>query len=170
MYDEDYLAQVEALGYDAVDVRAWRFTVGASAPKRPNVRGARWNPPDLSALYLNTSREGAVEEGQHFLGLLPVVPRGPRRVHRVHVVLERLLDASSLDLLRPFSIDEATLDDSPGGYPACRTFGGAAAFLDRQGILVPSVHRAGTLNLVVFSDRLVAAGESEFEVEESFDL
>jgi RES domain-containing protein len=46
----------------------------------------------------------------------------------------------------------------------------AAAFLDRQGILVPSVHHEGSLNLVVFTDRLVAAGESELEVEESIDI
>jgi len=170
VYEDAFLARVEAVAIRSLDLEAWRFTIGNSPPERPNVRGARWNPPDVSALYLNTAEEGAIAEGNHFLDMLPIVPRGQRRVHRVHVVLERVLDFPDIAGLAVFGINEAVLRDTPDGYPPCRKLGGAAAFLDRQGLLLPSVHLPGARNLVVFTDQIIAGGVCEVDVLTSRDL
>jgi RES domain-containing protein len=164
-----YLASVETAGFRPLQAQMWRFTIGRSAPDRPNVRGARWNPPGLPALYLNTTEEGAIAEGNHFLSLLPLTPRGPRHVHRVEVMLERVVDFSSTADLDIFDIDEAVLRDTPGGYSACRRLGAAAESVDRQGILLPCVRCPNARNLVIFTDQTVAGEVSVIDSTELAD-
>jgi RES domain-containing protein len=161
-----YLAAVNAVGFRELQTQAWRFTIGSSTADRPNLRGARWNPPGLRALYLNTTEAGAIAEGNHFVSLLPVAPRGQRRVHRAQVTLERVVDLSDATSLAVFDIDDAVLADTPGGYPPCRRLGAAAESLDRQGLLLPCVRHPDSQNLVVFIDQIVAGEVSVLESTE----
>jgi RES domain-containing protein len=76
----------------------FRHVLGDVAPLRANTRGARWNPPDVSALYTSLERETAIAEGDFLLSLQPVRPSVTRWIVQIQVTLQRVIE-----------IDEGTL-------------------------------------------------------------
>lgn len=117
----------------------------------PNRRGARWNPPETAGLYTSLDRATVLAEMEHLRNLqTPPVARALFRLHRVRLGVEKMLDLRDLDLLEMLGVSQAELvaDESA----ACRRVGGAAAWLGRDAILVPSARGEGE-NLVVFVDQ-----------------
>ncbi len=141
----------------AVEPRPWEGTVfrhmfGDYPPDRENTRGARWNPPDTPAIYTSLSRAGALAEAEHQLAVQPMRPRVSRRtVYELAVRLRGLLDLTNPELLASVGITAAELgaDD----MTVCQRVGGAVAWLDADGLLVPSA-RSEAINLVIFPSNL----------------
>lgn len=132
---------------------AYRHMLGDYDPLSPNRRGARWNPPDIDALYLSAERDTAVSEGDYLISLQspPITPK--RVLYRVDISLKSVLQLTDRALLRELGVDDAALTDAD--HQKCRDVGHAAAFLEHDGILVPSARSRG-VNLVVFVNNQAA--------------
>lgn len=158
-HDPELLNAIRQREAHAWQGRAFRHMLGDFPPERPNVRGARWNPSEVPALYTSLDKATAIAEGDYRLSLEPVPIRLGRTIYEVEVSLVSLIDLTIEGLLSEFGLgpDEMRSDD----LRACREVGGTVAELGHDGLLVPSVRRKGT-NLVVFTDN--QAPGSEFRI------
>ncbi len=134
-------------------------------PDRENTGGARWNPPDCPAIYAAQERATVEAEVKHQLSLSPVNPSANRRIYTLNIALSKVIDLRTKETLQQLGLSEEQLisDD----HRACQTIGGAIAFLENDGLLVPSVRCDGT-NLVIY-----AANQdhfAEFEVVKFEDV
>ncbi len=84
---------------------------------------------------------------------------GPTQIYRIRVSLERVIDLTSRPVLADLGVRDAELTDI--GHAPCHAVGGAAHWLECDGLLVPSARADGT-NLVIFADRA--------DVDASFDV
>jgi RES domain-containing protein len=119
-------------------------------PERENTRGARWNPTETPAIYASLDRDVAIAEADYYISLQPVPPRARRVVYRIEVALGSVLDLSDPATLAQVGLSIgllATIDHSK-----CQEIGGAAEWLEHDGLLVPSA-RAPGVNLVIFPNR-----------------
>jgi RES domain-containing protein len=138
---------------DAAKAAPWNGTVyrhmfGRHKPDQENTRGARWNPPDTSAIYVCLNHDGAVAEGDHVIAMQPIRPKADRTVYEVKVTLTNVLDLSDRAVLSALGIGDAELDDP--AMTACRNVGGAVAWLGHDGLLVPSARSRAT-NLIIYA-------------------
>src|SRR5436190_17958259 len=60
---------------------------GAHPPDQENTRGARWNPPNVAAIYLSCQRYGAIAEGDHAIAAQPLRPWARRFLYAVELSL-----------------------------------------------------------------------------------
>jgi len=127
---------------------------GNFPPERENRRGARWNPPEVAAIYTSLARSVALAEADYHIALQPVRPRARRVLYRIGISLANVLDLSSFDAIEALSVARATFESMD--YSSSQVVGGAAAFLGHDGILVPSARAAG-VNLVIFPEKQVAS-------------
>jgi len=146
--DEDLLARLEQLEPQRYEGPVFRITFGSTPPERANTRGARWNPPDVAALYTSIDRETVLAEGEHLVASQPVRTTAPRRIHTIAVSLNRVLDLRSPELLANLGVTAEDLQSSD--FWACRRVGEAANHLGCDGILVPSARGQGD-NLVILT-------------------
>ena len=165
VYDEALLSKLERGPIVEFSGNVWRVAWASQDPLRPNVRGARWNPPDISALYTSESEAACLAEFAYLLESQPVPPRGASAIHRLAVQVSSVLDASEPDLLKEWGLDLETLPEGLAGHEQCRVIGGAAAFLDFEAMWVPSMRLAGARNFVIFTDELLTT--STYELVES---
>lgn len=156
-HDPTLLDALESLVSQAWQGRVWRHMFNDYAPERVNLGGARWNPQSVGAIYTALDRDTAIAEGQHAIDIQP------RRIFRRRVLYELQIDvADVVDLTTPAALQTVGLtlldiaDDDP---TACQRVGGAAAWLGRGGLLVPSARNDGH-NMVIL---LGAAGEADIE-------
>ena len=112
-----------------------------------NTRGARWNPPQVGAIYTSVERETATAEAEHRIALEPVRPRAKRTLYELKVELESVIDLTPEELLAAVGIGHAELEALD--FSTCQIVGGAVAWLEHDGLLVPSARIDGT-NLVIF--------------------
>jgi RES domain-containing protein len=140
----DVLQAVEPAPWEGT---AFRHMFAGHPPDKENTRGARWNPPDTAAVYLSTERDGAVAEAEYHLSLQTPRPRARRTVYEVRITLDSVLDLTDDAVLSDLGIGPKELDDP--GMQACMEVGGAAAWLEHDGILVPSA-RSAAVNLVIY--------------------
>lgn len=145
--DRQLLDQLARLGTRPWSGTVWRCTFADNPPDRANVRGARWNPPGLEALYASLERATALAESDHLIAVQPLQPRTRRTLHHLRIELRHVIDLSDRRLLASLGVDEDAL--SADDYRACQALGGAAAFLHIDGLVVPSARHAGE-NVVVF--------------------
>ena len=152
----DRLQSVEPQSWEGV---AFRHMWLDYRPDRENTRGARWNPPDVRAIYLSLSRKGVLAEAEHQIAMQPVPPRGRRTVYKVQIAPSAALDLTHDAVLSELGIghEELAADD----MGACQEVGGAAAWLEADGILVPSA-RAEAVNLVIYPSN--ASPDYSFDV------
>jgi hypothetical protein len=61
----------------------WKHTMPGQRPDQANTKGARWNPPEVPALYFAIDRETAEAEGDYLDSIQPQPIRGSRQVHKV---------------------------------------------------------------------------------------
>lgn len=149
-YDPVLLDTLETL--TAVDWQglAWRHMFNDYTPDRVNTAGARWNPPGVGAIYMALERATALAEGQHAVDIQPRRTFARRVLYQVEISVTGLVDLTQASALTAVGLspDDVASDD----HSACQRVGGAAAWLGRGGLLVPSA-RAGGANFVI----LVAA-------------
>jgi RES domain-containing protein len=146
-YRAELLNLLEALESRAWDGTVWRHMFGTYPPRRPNQLGARWNPPGVPAIYCSLDRETALAEGEHAIRMQPLRPTVARTIYKLHVHLEKMLDLSSRSALLELGIGDRELSDVD--HERCRELGGAAEWLEHDGLLVPSARGSGS-NLVIF--------------------
>lgn len=113
---------------------------GEYPPEAENTRGARWNPPGVAAIYASLAREGALEEAEHQIAVQPVRPRARRTLYTIEITLTQVFDLTDTDLLHELGVGEAEL--AADDMVMCRDLGGAAHWIGRDGLLVPSARSA----------------------------
>jgi RES domain-containing protein len=155
VFPPDLLDAIERLPTRALDADVWRHTFGDNDPGQANTGGARWNPRGVDALYASLERETAIAEGDYRVQLEPLRPRTKRVVHRVRVRLKNVVDLANETALATVGLTPADLGDLR--MEKTRAVGGAAEWLGRDGILVPSL-RADGANLVIFPNQMEADG------------
>ena len=134
-------------------------------PERENVRGARWNPPQIPAIYTSLVRATALAEADYYIAMQPIMPSARRIVYRIKVTLTSVLDLSDPLTLSRLGLDEESLASID--HSACQGVGGAVEWLEHDGILVPSARTEG-VNLVIFPNR--KKPDYLFEVLDSEEL
>jgi len=151
LYEEALLTALEDRGSTPFSATVFRYVFASQPPLRPNVRGARWNPTDVAALYTSLDEATARAEIDFLIDSQPIRPSAELVLARIDVTLNGVIDLRDTRTLEVhFQLDLAALPDDRSGYPPCQEIGGAAAFIGRSGLLVPSMRRAGAANLVIF--------------------
>jgi RES domain-containing protein len=131
--------------------RVWRQVFDGTPPLRPNVRGSRWNPPDVEALYCSLEPETTAAEIAYLISLQPVPIRRSRVTFALDVALAKLVDLSdSLGSSNDGPLDMNLMNDDSG---VSQDVGAAVAWFGYGGLLVPSMRCEGT-NLVIFVNNL----------------
>lgn len=159
IYTPEVLDRLQAVEPQTWDGTAFRHMWADYPPDRENTRGARWNPRDVPAIYVSLDRDGALAEAEHQIAMQPVRPRARRTIYQLCVTLAALLDLTDARVLEDLGIghDELTAFD----MLVCQQVGGAASWLEADGILVPSA-RAEANNLVIFTNNV--RSDAMFEV------
>ena len=101
----------------------------------------------MAAIYTNLAREGALAEAEHQIAVQPIPPRARRTIYTLELSLTSVLDLTDTELLQDLGIGTAEL--TADNMVACRQLGGAAHWLGRDGLLLPSA-RSPSTNLVSF--------------------
>jgi RES domain-containing protein len=140
----------------------YRHMLGGYPPERPNTRGARWNPPQVAAIYTSLDRATALAEAEYRLGLEPFRLRTERKIYTISVKLHEVLDLGRRDVLESLGIKRSDLEGLD--FSGCQKVGGAAQWLGYDGLLVPSARSAG-INLVIFEFN--QAADSEFLITDA---
>lgn len=151
IYDPALLDALERLPAADWQGRVWRHMFNDYTPDRVNTSGARWNPPGVGAVYTALDREAALAEGQYAIDVQPQRTYAQRVLYQVEVSVHELVDLTGTGTLAALGVnhDDVAADD----HGACQRVGGAAAWLERGGLLVPSARNPGT-NLVILVGRL----------------
>lgn len=147
-YDPDLLDQLERLEAQPWSGTVFRYT-GGRRPEQENTVGARWNPPEIAAIYTALDRDTLLAEFEyHFAAHSPRPRRSAFTLYSMRVEVQNVVDLRGPGLLEKLGISSASLgaDD----HSACRRVGGAIEYLPRGGILVPSARRSAGDNLVIF--------------------
>lgn len=155
IYPPDLLDVIEGFTAGPFDGEVYRHMFNDYSPSRVNVYGARWNPPEVAALYTSLQRETCLAEAEHAIAIQPLRPRAKRTLYRVHVRLSAVVSLSTAEDLRAVGLDLDALRDDD--HSRCRLVGGAVKHLGHDGLLVPSA-RADGVNLVIFPS-------TEYELE-----
>jgi len=156
-FDPALLDFLESCVLDTWEGTVWREVLGDGDPVRPNLRGARWNPPGVEALYCSLTRETAAAEVDHLVSLQSVPVRRRRSV-QLGVGLTRVVDLQDLGGLGPLGIEKARLTGT--GVEVPRWLGHAVSWLGCAGLLVPSVRHSGT-NLVIYTNQMAPSDRAE---------
>lgn len=162
IYDPAILDILQGLQPQEWRGTVYRHMLADYAPERDNTRGARWNPPGIAARYASLEKKTALAEAEYLLSSQNPRPRAIRTLYSIRVRLLSILDLTSSDLLSRRGIAGSEL--GAADYSACQAIGGAAAWLEHDGLLVPSARHPGT-NLVIYPTN--AGPEVEFEVVHS---
>jgi RES domain-containing protein len=154
-FSRDLLDRLGALRPEPWSGKVYRWVFETTPVDKANSRGARWNPPGVSALYTSMRRDVAIAESDYLLSTQPALKRR-RSARRVLVTFEVELKAVlRLDkqALHELGIDEEKLiaTDDDGNY--CRVVGGAVERLGCDGLIVPSARGDGD-NLVIYVNQL----------------
>lgn len=145
-YDPALLDALEELPATRWQGRVWRHMFNDYTPDRVNTSGARWNPSGVGAIYTALERSTALAEGQHTIDVQPRRTYAKRVLYEVEVAIADVVDLTTPAALSAVGL---SLDDLQGDVPnACQRVGGAAAWLERGALLVPSA-RADGANLVI---------------------
>jgi len=159
-HDRELLGRLESAPTTELHGSLWRVTYAGMAPARSNVRGARWNPKDVPALYLSTTLECALAEFEYRHEMQPISPSLGWQSHEFRVELNRVLDLSDPSELDGLNLELDSQPEGLGGYGPFQQIGGGAAFLNFEAMVVPSLRFDGT-NVVAFTANIDAAGSSE---------
>jgi RES domain-containing protein len=135
----------------------FRHLLGDFRPDRPNEAGARWNPPGVAALYTSIEEATARAEGDHLIAVQGIRPSVQRSIYEVEVALGRVLDLTDRATLEAVGISTTQLQTDD--WQPSQRIGGAVAWLQHDGLLVPSVRDSDGANLVVLTANMAAEAE-----------
>ena len=168
-YDPTLLDALEGLPATSWQGRVWRHMFSQYTPDRVNTSGARWNPPGVGAIYTSLERATALAEGQHAIDVQPRRTYAKRVMYEVEVSVTDVVDLTTPAALAAVGL---TLDDVhadlnviAGVQNPCQRVGGAAAWLERGGLLVPSARASGG-NLVILVGTLGLDDDLEVVAQE----
>ena len=130
---------------------AYRQVFEGTEVLRANVRGGRWNPPAVEALYCSLQDRTAAAEVDHLIARQPVPIRTPRVTHRLSITLAKVADLRNLEALESCGIASDMVMGEDLSAP--QLVGGAVSWLQCAGMLIPSARDAGE-NLVVFVNNM----------------
>ncbi len=154
----DALENVEV----AVDGIVWHQILLPTAVLRANIRGGRWNPHGVEALYSSADPAAAVAEIDNLIAQQPVPITRPRTTYDLTVRISRVGD------LRPTPVGPGLAwDYDPAETSACQQIGAAAEWLGFGGLLVPGV-RHNAANLVIFVTNLDADDHIDIGHDDGF--
>jgi RES domain-containing protein len=156
--DPNRLRLVEDSGSKRFEGTVWRATFETRSPVQPNVRGARWNPPDVSALYSSLDERTVRAEWTHLLDSQPVRPDAKSVVVQLEVSINDVVDLRDVLLLESLGIDPGKFPDDMHLWGTTRDVGEAVEWLGLGGMLVPSARHPGGSNLVIFTRNVEATG------------
>jgi RES domain-containing protein len=148
IYRPEMLDLLQSAAVPEWEGTVYRHMFGPQPPARANTGGARWNEPNLAAIYTSCERETALAEAEYYISLQPLRPRARRTLFTIHVSLRKVIDLTPSGLLARLDIPDnvlAAMDHTP-----CRTIGAAVNWLGYIGLLVPSARRRGGTNLVIY--------------------
>lgn len=162
LFDPDFLDALEEACRGPWEDTVWRAVIGSTEPLRTNLRGGRWNPSGVEALYCSLSEAGAKAELAAVIGREAVPITKPIATCKVSVRLSRvcyLLDETAA--LISAGITRDSIISNVWHLP--QMIGEAAEWLGVGGLIVPSArHEDG--NLVILVNKLDAG--DFFEVAE----
>lgn len=163
-YEPELLDFLESRPRFRFDGEVWRVAFEGQEPLRPNVRGARWNPRDISALYTSLSKECVRAEFEHIKSLQPTLPSQSALLYGLAVRLANVIDLTSSRDIAHLGLQWEAHDDSLASQESYRHVGGAVAKLGLEGMLVPSLRDAIGQNLVIYTDNIPVVGFSQLSV------
>jgi RES domain-containing protein len=150
-FDRDLLQALARLSPSRWHGTVFRHMFANYPPERENTLGARWNPPEVPAIYTSLSRDGVLAEAEYQMGMEPLRPRVRRTLYQIEVTLSSVLDISPPKVLSTLGLslsDVAAID-----HGKCQMIGGAAEYLEHDGLLVPSARASNATNLVIYPNR-----------------
>ena len=147
VFDDGIVEKLEVMPSMAWSGEVFRHMFGDNRPDRENVRGARWNPPGVAAIYTSLDKSSALAEAEYYINLQPLRPKAKRLVYQLKVSLASVLDLSTWSDLSKFGINQEAFGTPE--YDETQHLGGAVAWLKHDGLLVPSARSQGT-NLIIF--------------------
>jgi len=149
-YDRELLDALQSLGSAVWQGLVYRHMFANYPPLLENRRGARWNPPDVPAIYTSLERQTVLAEAEHHIASQPLLPRAARTVYTIRASLSSVLDLRDPERLARVGLQLQSLADT--NWSRCQLVGGATEFLGHDGLLIPSARAQGT-NLVIFPNR-----------------
>lgn len=150
IHDRALLEEIEKLTATPWEGLVFRHMFGDYPPDRENVRGARWNPPEIPAIYTSTRKEVALAEAEYQIDNQPLRPWARRVLYHVNVRLASVLDLTDGQSLIKLGITEDNLQSL--NHSPCQKVGGAVDWLGHDGLLVP-LARANGSNLIIYPNR-----------------
>lgn len=153
-FDEHLLECLSRISPQKWEGDVYRHMFANFPPDQENTSGARWNSPEVPAIYTSLSREVVIAEADYQISMQPRRPRARRTIYKIGVCLANVLDISSGDTLRVLGLEE--LPSEVMDLRQCQLVGSSAERLGHDGILVPSARAAG-LNLVIYPNRTTAS-------------
>ncbi len=140
-------------------------------PTAVNTRGARWNPPEVGAIYTSVEKNGAIAEAEYRLSVEPLRPTTRRTLYTLDIQLDNVLNMTSKSALAAVGVTDVELTSID--LEPCQAVGGATAWLDHDGLLIPSA-RHDSANLVIFPaaqdpDSLLAIVDEEVLEDPTID-
>jgi len=148
---EEILASQKSFAWEG---EAFRVMLNDYPPDRENTFGARWNPPDLAAVYCCLDPAVCIAEVEYGLARQsrPIKTDLRRTLYRIQVAVGAVIDLSAiLAGLEAIGIGKSELfaDD----MKVSQEIGRIATWLGCDGLIVPSARRMGN-NLVVYPGRV----------------
>jgi RES domain-containing protein len=145
---------------------AFRVMLGEYPPDRENTQGARWNPPELAAIYTSLEAATAIAEVNYHLANQPrPIRRDVRKtLYELRIHLSAVLDITpALQKLEKLGLGRAQI--FAADMRISQEIGRLVAWLGFDGLIAPSGRADGT-NLVIYPSRASIELYSFEEVEQ----
>ncbi|HJQ15552.1 MAG TPA: RES family NAD+ phosphorylase [Allosphingosinicella sp.] len=166
IHDPVLIDRLGQLPTEVFSGEVFRATRQSLDPSAFSTRGGRWaQSGGVSVLYTSLVREGALAEISYHWRQLTPLPTKPVMLHRLNVSTRktmRLVRAT----LSSLEVDVSRFSEL--GYARTQEIGAAVAFLECDGLIVPSA-RWDCDNLVLYGDRLPLDCDLEVVESESVD-
>jgi hypothetical protein len=149
IHDPELLDKLAAFKTEPFEGQTYRATRMSLDPTAYSSWGGRWAPKDdCPALYTSLEPDGAIAEISYHWGLMIPKPTKPVMLHTLNVSASQTLKLIRADL-KALGVDL----DRFGNLDYIRTqeIGSAVAFLDNDGLIVPSA-RWDCDNLILFEN------------------
>ena len=96
---------------------AYRQVFTGTDVLRANIRGGRWNPPEVEVVYCSLQPRTAAAEVDHLIARQPVVIRTPRITHTLSVTLASVADDNLVIFVNNMGPNDAIDPVSEEVYP-----------------------------------------------------
>lgn len=119
-------------------------------PDHENTQGARWNMPEVPAIYAALARDVVIAESEYQIAAQPRRPKARRTIYRIAIRLRSVLDISAPATMAALGLNREAL--AAMDMRKCQEIGSSVERLEHDGLIVPSA-RANGLNLVIYPNR-----------------